>query len=131
MESKKMKKMKKQLLSSILLFIITMLTTGYGCTPCEYKDYAGVITIEDIRRQAHLTSAPESDDEKLVVSHTFKAEREAPRDGSNLPKQILLTRKEIDQKKVVIGGQFRAKAKYIVRGTCSPGPYLDEFEKWQ
>jgi len=121
--------MKKQLLSSIVLFIITMLTTGYGCIPCEYKDYAGVITIEDIRRS--MTSAPESADEKFIVFHTFKADAEAPHEVGNFPKQMLLTRREIDQKGVAIGKQFRAKAKYIVRGTCNPGPYLDEFEKWQ
>ncbi len=106
-----------------------MLTTAGGCTPCEYKDYEGVITIEDISRS--MTSAPESADEKFIVFHTFKADAEAPREVGNFPKQVLLTQKEIDQKGVVVGKKFRAKAKYIVRGTCNPDPDLDEFEKWR
>lgn len=127
--------MKKQLLSSILLFMLAAAGGLISGCPvgggCRYKDYEGVITIEDIRRQSDETSAPESPDEKLFVFYTFKADAEAPRPVSNFSGQTQLTRREIEQKEVKIGRQFRANAGYIERGTCNPGPYLEEFEKWR
>lgn len=127
--------MKKRLLSSILLFmvaaaggIISGCPVGGGC---RYKDYEGVITIQDIRHQSDETSEPESPDEKLFVFYTFKADADAPRLVGNFPGETQLTRREIEQKEVKIGRQFRAKANYIERGSCNPGPYLEKFEKWR
>jgi len=128
--------MKKQLLSSVLLFMIAAAAGGLisGCPVgggCRYKDYEGVITIEDIRRQSDETSAPESPDEKLFIFYKFKADADAPPPVGNFSGETQLTRQAIDQKEIKINRQFRAKAKYIERGTCNPGPYLEEFEKWR
>lgn len=127
--------MKKQLLSSILLFMLVAaggLTSGCPVGGgCQYKDYEGIVTIEDVSRQSDETSALENPDEKLFVLYRFKADAETPRPVSNFSGQTQLTRQEIEQKEVKIGRQFRAKANYIERGTCNPGPYLEEFEKWR
>ncbi len=127
--------MKEQFLSSALLFALAA-AVGIisGCPAggdCRYKDYEGVVTIEDIRRQSDDTSAPESPDEKLFIFYTFKVDTETPRPVSTFSENKLLTRREIEQKEIKTGRQFRAKAGYIERGTCNPGPYLEQFEKWR
>ncbi len=98
---------------------------------CEYKNYEGVITIKDITRQAGEIAAPERPDEKLHVSYTFQTAADAPPSVNNFSGETLLTRGEIERKAVKIGGRFRGKAKYIERGTCNPGPYLEEIENWR
>lgn len=98
---------------------------------CEYKDYEGVITIKDISRQADENAVTGNQDEKLYVSYVFQAAADAPPPVSNFPGETLLTRREIEQKAVKIGRQFRGKAKYIERGSCNPGPNLEKFENWQ
>ena len=127
--------MKKRLLSFILLLMLTAAGGIISGCPvgggCRYKDYEGVITIEDIRNQSDETSAPESPDDKLFVFYTFKAGAESPRPVVNFRGQTQLTQREIERREVKIGMQFRAKANYIERGTCNPGPYLEEFEKWR
>ena len=127
--------MKNQLLSSILLFMLVVAggitsgcPTGGGC---RYKDYEGIITIEEVHRQSDKTSAPESSDEKLFIFYRFKADAEAPNQVSNFSGNMELTRQQIEQKEIKIGRQFRAKAGYIEHGTCNPGPYLENFENWQ
>lgn len=127
--------MKKQLLSSVLLFMIAAaggITSGCPAGGgCQYKDYEGVVTIEDVRRQSEETSASANPDEIFFIFYKFKADAEAPPPVGNSSGETQLTRREIDQKEIKIGRQFRAKAGYIERGTCNPGPYLEKIEKWR
>ncbi len=140
--------MKKQLLSFILML---MLAGGLasGCSKssiannssvnneevtggnCQYKDYEGVVTIKEIQRPSNANAAPGNSQEKLSVSYSFKAEGYAPESVRLISGKMELTQEEIDRKSIKTGKQFRTKASYIERGTCNPGPYLDDFEKWQ
>lgn len=99
---------------------------------CAYKDYEGVIIIKDIRPLADERSAARNPDEQLFVSYIFRASApDAPAPVGNFSGETHLTGRDIEQKAITIGKQFRGKAKYIEHGSCNPGPYLDKFENWQ
>lgn len=119
---------------TILMIGIAAGGVSTGCPVgggCQYKDHQGLVTIQDIQRQSSEKSRSEPADEQLFVFYTFKAGAEAPEPVSEFSESRLFTRREVEQRGIKTGRQFRAKASYLDRGSCNPGPYLVKPEEWE
>ena len=126
--------MGKRLLSFILLLLATSESLFIlGCNSnqemaagdCSYKDYNGIVTIKSIETD------PKSSD-NLGVNYMFEAEdSNTISQVKRIPGTITLPKQIIEQKGIKAGKQFHTKASYIEKGSCEPGPTLDNFYNWQ
>lgn len=124
---------KLQPLSTLLLTTFLAVFFISGCKSnqettggdCSYKDYKGIVTIKS-------TEPDSKSSDNLAVNYTFEAEDPAtPAQAKRIPGTIALPKQIIDQKGIKEGKQFQAKASYIEKGSCAPGPTLDNFYNWQ
>ena len=98
-----------------------------GMHRCIYKSYSGELTIEEVRYN------PDSGDKPYVIHYKFKT------DSQDIVSQLKptdletdwLTAEQISTFDIKPGKKFRADVKYIVSGTCAPGPYLESPENWR
>ncbi len=126
---------------SILIFVLIVFSSLIsGCSDnkfvgneitkggsCDYESYSGVLTIEEVRFNREASTA-----KVYSVDYEFEADSlNAPAFIKPAREKTELTKGQILKGEVKPGKQFRAKVKYIVNGTCAPGPYLDDFEEWQ
>lgn len=127
--------MQKQLFTSIIsILLIAAAIIMSGCPVgggCRYKDYEGTVTITKIPGPSEKNGAPERPDDKLFIFYTFTPDGDAPNEVKSFSENMEVTRQQIEQKEIKVDRQFRAKAGYIERGSCNPGPYLEKVENWR
>lgn len=91
--------------------------------PCQYKQYPGTVTVREVH------ASPAGDE---VVTVEFEPDAGARWIlTQRLIKEYQFPREKAEQKGFAVGKKFRAEARFIEHGTCSPGPYLAEPEEWQ
>ena len=101
---------------------------SYKGGTCEYESNGGVLTIEEV-----LHDDIKFEKTGYLVKYKFEA------DNPDVTKRIKrenntiddLTKEQILKGDIKPGKQFRTNVKYIVSGTCVPGPYLEDFEDWR
>ncbi len=95
--------------------------------PCEFKEYNGVLTIEEIR-----PNSPANAEKDVLIIYQFEPKTEnAPPHVKKHRGQAETTTEETTRRGFKPGKQFQTKAKYITQVFCSPGPYVDDLDKWQ
>jgi hypothetical protein len=98
-----------------------------GMHRCIYKSYSGELTVEEVRY------SPGTGDKSYLLTYKFKA------DSQDIVSQIKptdletdwVTAEQISTFDIKPGKKFRADVKFIVSGTCAPGPYLEEPKNWR
>jgi hypothetical protein len=124
--------MKKSLLFLILLLAVFL--SGCGITRdiyCPYEEFEAVITINSIERQPGNLKSPESPQEMLFVNYSFDSQGHAPPPVTTISGKLQLKREDIEKKEIKIGDQYRTPATFTEKKVCSPGPFIEGFDKWK
>ena len=109
------------------------LVLTYGCVPCRYDKFPGVVTVTDVQPTAGSKAKPDNPNATVVVSFGFTADNaDAPKFvREEKPQPLVVTIRAARDKRIAVGGRYHALRHAETQGTCGPpAPFvLSDWER--